>query len=1270
MIEINGDDIKELSDADLRLLIGLLCEAELKSFGISPSGVTFGGNQDAADGGIDVRVHLSDTLLYKDGFIPRCEIGFQVKKPDMPRKSIIREMRPKGKLRQVIKDLIEVKGAYIIVSSQGSTSDSALTARKTAMKEALADYPNGSNLKVDFFDRERIATWVRSHPSLVLWVREKVGRPLQGWISYGNWSNSPKGVEESFIIDEQIRIYNNASIREDGFSAIEAIEEIRTKLQKPGSSVRLIGLSGVGKTRFVQALFDYRIGNVPLNQSQVFYTDMGKSPKPDPCNFAELVKALKIRAFIVVDNCPPDLHKRLTEVCSASGSLVSLITVEYDVRDDYPEETEVYRLEPASTDLIQKLISMRFTHVSEVDSRTIAEFAGGNARIAIALANTVRRGENLGNLRDYELFRRLFHQRNGEDRSLLRTAEVCSLVYSFNIQTEEGSNQELKLLSSIIGFSIQDIYLNVRELQRRELVQQRSNWRAVLPHAVANRLAASALENIPLEKILSVMVNGDSERLLNSFSRRLSYLHDSQEAIEISKRWLEEDGLLGKVPTLNEVGISMLINIAPISPELTLSVFERVTDYEDAKIFFSRQNRHYNQITRLLLSLAYDKNLFIRSTWLLCKFALTENNKENYNSIRDMLKNLFYLYLSGTHATPNQRLSIIKNLLETNSVEKIELGLSLLDASLETWHFHSTNSFDFGAHPRDYGYTPSSPMEIKEWFKLFIEYTVYLATSNLPAGQNAKIILAENFRGLWINAGMYNELEAASNILKKSLGYWKEGWLAVKTTLRFDQDEMKQEHLERLNILAKTLEPTTLLERAKLYALSQYKNALDIIDIHGTQEDDDTKDYYLEVEDITRSIGKEVSLHEELYMEILPELLSSKGARLFEFGEGLAEGCSIPQTLWVNTLAQVNLIDENIRNFQLIGGILRGFSKRDRNFAERLLDEAVSDELLGPIYPWLQTRISINSKGVARLKESLRKDISPIEQYGNLAYGKVHETINDEELCEILRLITQKPNGTFVTMDILHMRLHGKSKDNEISNALVLIGKELVSNIELNSSYNRRDKMDYELSNIIMKCFTGESGAESTKILCNRLISAFEKNEVNPRDYNKSLKFLAQVQPKIFLESFFDTEKIHKRVYETFREKVNPLSAIDDNIIITWCEGNPEIRYPIVASAIKPYKRNEGKLEWTKLALTFIDNAHDKVEVLKKLCSSLKPYSWSGSLANIMQERLGLVSILKEHNDPIVVDWAVEEEKLFEQDIFSMRDWELKLSRDRNETFE
>ena len=153
------------------------------------------------------------------------------------------------------------------------------------------------------------------------------------------------------------------------------------------------GCPGVGKTRLVQALFDERVGEHSLDPSLTIYTNMADGPDPQPIGLASNLVAAETRAILVIDNCPPELHQRLSEVCRQSESKVSVITVEYDIREDEPEGTEVFTLESSSPELIEKLVRRRFPDISQIDARTVAEFSGGNARIAITLAATVERNE-------------------------------------------------------------------------------------------------------------------------------------------------------------------------------------------------------------------------------------------------------------------------------------------------------------------------------------------------------------------------------------------------------------------------------------------------------------------------------------------------------------------------------------------------------------------------------------------------------------------------------------------------------------------------------------------------------------------------------------------------------------------------------------------------------------------------------------------------------------------------------------------------------------
>jgi hypothetical protein len=579
MFEITAEDIALLGDEDLRSLVGRLCESEMRRRDISPSCVTWGGNQSAPDGGLDVRVALP-LKVGIDGFIPRPNTGFQVKAEDIPPSRIYSEMRPKGLLRPAISELAIQSGAYIIVSSKGSTSDVALQNRREAMAQAVC----ADALRFDFYDRRRLETWLRDHTGTVLWVRQKIGKPLQGWSGYGAWSYEPPGDTGSeYLLDNELRIKTHIQKTKPGLSAIEGIHRMRDILRNPQGIVRLVGLSGVGKTRLVQALFDDRIGEHSLDPAFAAYTNLADKPDPQPIAVASELTACSKKAVLIVDNCPPDLHQRLSELCRSDRSPLSLITVEYDIREDQAEGTDVFLLEVASINLTENLIRRGFSELSLLDARRIAEFSGGNARIAIALAGRIDKNETIARLSDQELFARLFHQRHDADEALFVAAQALSLVYSFHGEdVSKGEEAELWPLGALVGKSAQEMFRNCAELERRGLIQRRGVWRAVLPHAIANRLAATALQNIPPSLIEGCFVSSGSERLLKSFSRRLGYLSGNKEAQSIVTKWLSRGGLLENLAEADNLHFEIFRNIATVAPEDTLSALERALSEPEA----------------------------------------------------------------------------------------------------------------------------------------------------------------------------------------------------------------------------------------------------------------------------------------------------------------------------------------------------------------------------------------------------------------------------------------------------------------------------------------------------------------------------------------------------------------------------------------------------------------------------------------------------------------------------------------------------------------
>lgn len=407
IFEVTPSQIEALSDTDLRTLIGYLAEREVAAAGLPTSVVTYGGHQNAKDGGIDVRVALERGEI--TGYVPCPATGFQAKAENFTPAEITKEMRPNGKLRESIRLLGENGGAYVIVSSKSSVSDTSLNNRKEAMLKAIQDEPTAKALVLDFYDSRRIATWVNQQPGLIPWVRQRVGQPISGWRPFQDWSSSPDTKDAEYMLDEGVRLVG-AHQNDEGLKAEEGIERLRSILAFPKGVVRLVGLSGVGKTRMIQALFDGRIGSSALDQHLAVYTDLSDNPDPVPAELVSRIDHLGQGCILIVDNCGADLHRSLTNRLSEQ-SKISIITVEYDISDDAPENTNVFKLEPASSEVIERILKPRYPNLTAPEISTIAKFSEGNFRIALALANTSKDGGSLANLKDKDLFNILFRQK-------------------------------------------------------------------------------------------------------------------------------------------------------------------------------------------------------------------------------------------------------------------------------------------------------------------------------------------------------------------------------------------------------------------------------------------------------------------------------------------------------------------------------------------------------------------------------------------------------------------------------------------------------------------------------------------------------------------------------------------------------------------------------------------------------------------------------------------------------------------------------------------
>ncbi len=1277
MFDISKDQLRQLNDVDLRELVARLCEAELSRAGAPVSAVRWGGSQTAPDGGLDVEILVKGQEFAGD-FVPRAWTGIQVKKSNMPAGKIAEEMSPKGVLRPIFPELAIHNGCYIIVSLADDPAGTRLDDREKAMQAQIESVKDQGDLRMEFYGRGRLADWLRQHPGVQLWVREKLGLPLSGWRPFGRWSTTPPGVEDDLICEAGVTIALPGG--RDKLGTLQGINGIRELIRSSGKAVRIVGLSGVGKSRIVQALFEETVGDEPLDRHLAIYADLGEAPDPPVRTILERLAAEERPAIMVLDNCSSDAHNRIASQVTHSSNL-HLVTVEYDIREDKPEETKVVRIDAEGPEIVEILIKRRHPDLGQVNARRIAEFSGGNARLALALADTVSEEESLSGFSNAQLFDRLFYQRGEPDTDLLNAAEVLALVYSFSISDNEGGVDELATLAGLLGQDRLALHRAAQTLVDRQLVQKRGNWRAVLPHAVSNRLAEAALNNIPVHNIRDTFERLPNTRLLKSFGKRLGYLHDHGVSQEIVRSWMSPGGILHDLGQLNEDDIQLLLNVAPVAPEDVLSAIEAQDTGGTTEISFSRGslrlrgNSRLFTFANLLAVIAYDPDLFERCVVRLAKFALmeTEEEGENVNGMRARLYGLFSLYFSETEADPDAREHVARRFLSSGDRNEQGLGLGMLRAALQGTNQFLTGTGEFGARPRSYGYHPKTSEEQNQWFMRFVALAREIATDeDGHLSTQARTLLARELRGLWDHPELREALVDLAMALNEQRS-WLEGWLAVRSIKYYDYrrtggtklldklDEMPESErpsdeatkiyvlgAELLDKLDETLKPERLADEVRTYVLGVGHELFALDEESDSDDNQGWQEANGRAAARAYDLGTVVAGEPHVMDELAQELFTAQNGYLFEFGKGVASKCNDLQGLWELLIERLELAGDQARHGGVLNGVLKATHERDEPLAQKILDEAVQKRILRKFIVALHLVIPLERTGVERLLRSLDFEDTPLRQFGMLAWQRPLDTLSEADLRDLMLKMLGGPDGAEVVLDGLSMRLHVLKDGNfTLGPDLKRVGL-LASAVLLRHRANYHDggSTDYHLSRVLRSCMDEVEFPEETSEVFDAYLTRLRASYGYMGSIEKAVAVLAEKTTFRFLDGIFldaAFKDYRHTIFRVGRDEENPLSGVSVTTLLDWCRQDDfQGRLTMISEAIYPFEKEpEGDgVVLSEQAYAIIDATQDPSTVLRNFRSSARPNGWSGSLANIIAKRGQTFKTLLEHDRSDIRDAA------------------------------
>lgn len=1079
----------------------------------------------------------------------------------------------------------------------------------------------------------------------------------KGWKRFGDWSSKSTDIEAEYYIDEDVTIIspNHNSLK--SITVVEGLNEIRAKVAQPNSSVRLVGLSGVGKTRFVQALFDKRIGESELDVRNVWYGDLGDLPDPNPQHFIEQMIEENKPTLVIVDNCGQELHSSLTKAIKDSGK-ISLLTIEYDINDGLPEATSIYRMQPTTTELLKMVIERHYPELANININKIADFSGGNYRLALAIASNIDKSDNLSILTDDELFKRLFYQKGALNEEAQNIGQIFSLVFSFNLEDSNEARSELSILSNLAEITPKKAYRLIEQLRSKDIVQKRGDFRAILPHALANNLAKQAISGLSNSE-LNQLLTDTPERLQTSFLKRLSYLHDTDKVKNLVKGWLVPEGYFGSKildEQLTETDLKNISLLTSICPDELLDILKLRQEKDSG--FLSISNPNDYSLANLLRNLAYfDKN-FEKAFWLLFKIANTESRKSDGTSLSDRLSSLFHYYLSRTEATLVTKKRIIEKLYEVDEHHKYLLNIIDNGLGSQKRNIIIYDTDDSNGLIQSYGYQPKSYYEIWKWFEFLLD-KLYLLDDEYP--NQCRQILSNNIEDIIRICGRNDEVIKYLKLFHNKKPY-PSALLAIKelTTYRKEMFQRVPAKLAELIVLGNYLEPKKqdISGLISTYILSS--NSWTFKSRTSRNEDYELGlGSFTSYEELIEYISN--NLDKVIINKFLKDLLISNNSEVRQLGYSFMNKYPNIDD-FIAKLKRIQNTAKDKYNRFFLSGIAKKLIESNWDSYQTLINYLLSDKEFLSAATQVVAEVSKTQEhykfAIAKIIEHPKTDFTCIGF--DLVFDRHHGNIDNETFENVLDRLIDISQDKIVDEILIKACLFDKSVSQKYHGKLLELLPTMLNNKNyhdymhalkflLNHSQDSRQKVfgivEREISN--------------TSLLLN-LYNRPVVNILITMVKSSTTDFMSLIYENPIFEPMYD--------YENFQ---NILTQADEAQILTWIDNDQDkVDFWFAYSSF--YKIDEqGAIEWRNILNELLSTSQNADISLTTFIDQkiFQVLSWEGSLSKEMNKRLliveSLTQFLEQHNHGDLIPFIKQKKSDFQNLIYKVHEKEAKDSREQ-----
>lgn len=1129
----------------------------------------------------------------------------------------------KTEINRRIKKLLENKEVYVLVIGGKDFNPEQIEEREKIIRETCRT-KGFLDCRVRIYSSGSIVEWINSSSLSCIAHLKPTRVNFKDTIE---WFKTSRALREPSVFIPDLK-------RENTIHAIrKAI--ISNFNGECATIIRLVGLSGIGKTRLV-----YEALNIKKLRDLVLYTE---SPDKLPLSrFNEIAQNENSAAIFVIDECPHHESVTLAKEAEGIGGRMTLITLDYDIdKTRGPKDLHII-LKGLDNKALNELTQKTVPGLPDFARRKIIEFSGGYPRLAVLLSENfssdpdILSAENLTRLGIVSLFNRIIAGRHKDSHLIERTKKVLTAISLFKrIGWDDEVSVQGRKVCDLLNLNWQEARTIVNEQEERGLIIKRGRYRYTTPLPLATYLSSEwwkSMDELSWRDFCEKLPDLETKE---AFFERLGDLSSSENAKSALQKILSEFSY----ELLNsETGSAIFFNLTKADHLLAIETLERILGSASKETLLEfKIGRRY--IIGALERIAWWSDTFHRTARLLMKLADAENEPWS-NNATGIFAQLFQTYLVRTTVPAWSRHEILAEALKSDEKSLQKLALKGLDSTFNLSHVTIMVREEQGIITPPPEWNPKTREDLEKSILSALRILDLAMEMTDPEIKiDATKMFLSHVRTLLTYGFKKEVIDRLQRIKITELS--KELILTLEQVIFYDRKRLPSEYINELTRFRDELIGKDYSGLIKRYVKTQLL-------------EDELDENRAKTEKIIRELAEQSINSHELLIQELSWLVTSEAENSHKFGKIL--GALDEEYYWLDLIIKATK-DSNNPSVQFLGGYLSSIKLKDESLWENILERCFDDEILKKFLLEIIWRSGVSDKAVYLIIKMLKSKEIRSDEIRLLTYGAWFREVSVEVFMEFIEEFYRIEEGIYASVILGIIDQYANSHSQIVTEAKDLILKYTT----------RQEILENPDDNMIPYYWDR---------LSNKLMNEFRDTISHFVDY--ILIFLSRSNSEkmsrsgIFLKPFFQ-EKFgyalkndFKNTWEKFKKtllgrnfaawklidilkgdyasfglaKNSLLKFISETYLWEWIEENPDDAPYILAQMI-PLHESEPILH--PLARKLLIKYPADEDIASLIYANWHSEGFSGPESLHFENKLQIAEKWAEDPEPLVVSWVKKE---------------------------